>query len=112
MIRKTFVKSGGKTVARVTFTLPESIWADTICLVGDFNNWNRTSHPFQRDREGKWILIVDLELGRAYQFRYLVDGKEWMNDTQADVYVHNDYGSDNFVVVTDSSFKPYCDERK
>jgi len=82
MINKTFINDGSKAVARVTFTLPDSIWADKIYLVGDFNDWDRTSHPFQRDREGRWIITVDLELGRAYQFRYLVDGKEWINDSQ------------------------------
>jgi len=112
MIAKSFIETGGKQVVRVTFTLPEDIWADTIHLVGDFNDWNHTSHPFRRDRAGRWILTVDLDLGRAYQFRYLVDGKDWMNDTQADAHVHNPYGSDNFIIVTDANFKPHCDERE
>lgn len=111
MIHKAFVHVNGKTVVRVTFTLPETIWADQIYLVGDFNRWNRTSHPFRRDRQGRWLLTVDLELGRAYQFRYLRDGQNWINDSQADAYVYNTYGSHNFVVVTDPEFKKYCDER-
>lgn len=111
MIHKTFISINGTAVARVTFTLPNSIWADKIYLVGDFNDWNCTSHPFQRDQEGGWVLTIDLELGRAYQFRYLCDGQHWINDSQADAHVHNRYGSDNFVVVTDPNFKQYCDER-
>jgi len=47
-------------------------------------------------------------VGRCYQFRYRRDG-EWINDGQADGYVHNRYGSDNFLVVTDPKFKPYSD---
>lgn len=109
MIHKTFVETDSGLVARVTFTLPNSIWADAFYLVGDFNDWNRTSHPFPQDREGHWSITVDLELGRALQFRYLRDGEEWMNDNQADAYVPNLYGSDNFVVVTDPNFKPYYD---
>jgi 1,4-alpha-glucan branching enzyme len=112
MIHKTFVEVGGKLVARVTFTLPSSIWADTIHLVGDFNHWNRTSHPLQRDREGGWQITLDLEVGRVYQFRYLRDGREWMNDNQSDAYVANPYGSDNSVVVTDPDFRPYHDGRE
>lgn len=54
---------------------------------------------------------MELVLGRAYQFRYLLDNKHWMNDNQADAYVDNSYGSDNFVVVTDPNFKHYRDER-
>ena len=52
MIHKTFMETDSRLVARVTFTLPDSIWADTIYLVGDFNDWNCTSHPFPQDREG------------------------------------------------------------
>ncbi len=52
MIQKTFVSADGRTVARVTFTLPDSVWADKIYLVGDFNGWSRNSHPLRRDRMG------------------------------------------------------------
>ena len=98
MIQKRVVQTRRGKVARVTFCLPESIWADTIYLVGDFNGWNNTSHPLTVARDGSWSITVDLELNRAYQFRYRRDG-EWMNESQADGYAHNPYGSDNFIVV-------------
>jgi 1,4-alpha-glucan branching enzyme len=109
MIAKTFLNGNGNGAARVTFTLPNNIWADQIYLVGDFNEWNRTSHPLQRSRDGKWSITVDLELGRAYQFRYLRDGDGWLNDSQADAFVPTRYGSDNFLVITDPGFKQHCD---
>ena len=101
MIHKTLVETDEGIKVRVTFALPNSIWADRIYLVGDFNDWNNTSHPLQRDREGNWSISIDLERGRAYQFRYLCDGNRWMNDSQADAYELNPYSSDNFVVLTD-----------
>lgn len=111
MIHKTFVETEQGSVARVTFTLPDSIWADKIYLVGDFNAWDRASHPFQHDGTDRWAITVDLELGRAYQFRYLIDGEQWTNDDQADAHVYNRYGTCNFVVVIDPNFQPYCDEK-
>jgi len=111
MLSKTYITTERGLVARVTFTLSESFWADTIYLVGDFNGWDRSSHPFQRDRQGRWILTIDLKVGQAYQFRYLCDG-EWMNESQADAYIPNSYGSNNFVVVTDPNFQRYQDEKK
>jgi 1,4-alpha-glucan branching enzyme len=111
MIKKTFKQTDAGLVAQVTFSLPGGMWADTIYLVGDFNEWNRSSHPFQLSREDEWTLTIDLEVGRFYQFRYLCDEK-WMNDNQADAYVHNRYGSDNFIVVTDPQWKYHADERK
>lgn len=108
MIEKQFIRDERGDRVRVTFTLPDSIWASAIFLVGDFNDWNRTSHPMRQDSDGRWTLTVDLEPGRAYQFRYLADG-EWMNDNQADAYAFNQYGSHNFIVVTDPAFKPHVD---
>ncbi len=112
MIRKSFVETENETIARIMFVLPDSIWAETIHLVGDFNNWNRASHPFGRDSTGKWTLTIELELGRAYQFRYLCDDKQWMNDWGADAYVYNPYGSDNFVVITDPNFRRLGQEQE
>jgi 1,4-alpha-glucan branching enzyme len=110
MIRKTFIETERGLVARVTFILPNSTWADTIYLVGDFNEWNHSSHPFQCGREGTWTITIDLEVGRCYQFRYLHDG-EWINDGQADGFVGNRHGSDNSLVVTDPKFRHYPEER-
>ena len=112
MIQKTFVNTEGRSMARVTFVMPNCTWADVIYLVGDFNHWNRTSHPLQRDRKGHWRLTLDLALGRAYVLRYLRDGEEWMNDNQADAHVSNPYGSANSVVITDPKFIPYYDGKE
>lgn len=112
MIQKTFVATEETPMARVTFTLPNSTWADAVYLVGDFNGWNRTSHPLQRDRDEHWRITTYLDLGRAYQFRYLRDGEEWMNDNQADAYVSNPHGTSNSVVITDPEFMPYYDRKE
>ena len=109
MINKAYIESESGQVARVSFELPNVIWADVITLVGDFNGWDQASHPCQQERDGEWTITVELEVGHAYQFRYLCDGEEWMNDPDADAYVVNPYGGDNFVVVTDPTFKKYND---
>src|SRR5215471_14890568 len=99
MIHKRIVETEKGKVARVTFSFPNGVWADAIYLVGDFNGWNETSHPFTRGRDEIWTITVDLALNREYQFRYRRDG-EWVNDNHADGYVQNPYGSDNFIVAT------------
>ena len=103
MIRKIVAESEHGPIVRVEFSLPGSIWADRINLLGDFNNWDRDRHAMQRLRDGGWYITLDLAPGRVYQFRYLCDGEHWMNDTQADAYVPNSYGSHNCVVSTDVS---------
>ena len=107
MINKAFLEISGNKVVRVTFTLPNGPWSEQTHLVGDFNNWDRSSHPFRPDYSGQQSLTLDLDVGRAYQFRYLRNGEEWMNDSQADAYVYNRNGTYNFVVITDPNFKRY-----
>ena len=100
VISKTFIRIGQGQIARVTFTLPDSLWADTICLVGDFDNWNPSAHPLELQRNGCWTLTLDLPVGRTFEFYYLRDG-QWMSDSQADGYVHAPDGITSFLVVTD-----------
>ena len=107
MIRKEAYTTHGKIQVQVTFTLPASIWAEKICLVGNYNDWDRCSHPMKQARNGQWAITIVLEPNRAYQFRYLIDNKNWTNDDNADAYVRNLHGSDNFVVFTDPSFEKY-----
>ena len=98
MIKKMPIE-GGNTV-RVVFTLPPAIWAETVHLVGEFNNWSETSHPMIWDRQQEgWTIAMDLEKGHEYRFRYLVNKTEWHNDWDADRYEPNSFGGDNSVVA-------------
>ncbi len=85
---------------RVTFRLPSTIWAESVHLVGDFNDWSRTSHPLQRTRDGEWEISLVLNQGKSYQFRYLVNRSDWQNDWNADRYVSNPFGGENSVIET------------
>lgn len=88
-----------KDAVRVTFALPRDFGGDTVYLCGDWNAW-QTTHPLKRQPNGDWRLALDLQRGAEYQFRYWVDGREWVNDPAADKYVANPFGSENSVVVT------------
>jgi 1,4-alpha-glucan branching enzyme len=97
MIKKEPTEKKGRVL--VTFGLPSSIWAERVNLVGEFNDWDTTATPMSRSRaDADWKVSVELEAGRRYRFRYLVDGKEWLNDWHADDYVENPHGSDDSVV--------------
>lgn len=91
--------SRGKAV-KVTFTLPKDVQAESVHLVGDFNNWNEKANPMTTDKEGNHTATISLQKGKEYQFRYLVNGSEWHNDWHADKYVPNSFSGDNSVVST------------
>jgi 1,4-alpha-glucan branching enzyme len=91
----------GKHVCKATFKLPKVAAPDAkcVCVVGDFNNWSIHANPMKKLKNGDYTITLDLEPGREYQFRYLIDESRWENDWNADKYVKSCYG-DNSVVVT------------
>jgi 1,4-alpha-glucan branching enzyme len=105
VIEKRYITVKGQPVCRVTLTLPQSMWAVEVRLLGDFNEWRHDATPMSRSRAGDWTVTLDLEVGKTYQMRYLIDDTRWLNDPSADGYVDNTFGSDNFVVVTDPAFR-------
>jgi 1,4-alpha-glucan branching enzyme len=90
---------------RVTFRLPHTTRADRVNVVGEFNDWDSTATPMRHSRcDAEWIATVVLKAGQRYRFRYLLDGKEWLNDWYADDFEDNVYGtSDSVVDLSDFS---------
>jgi len=85
-LRKRYLKT--RPVGKVTFRLPAQAApaARQVSLVGEFNDWDATATPMKRLRNGEFTVTVDLETGRSYQFRYLVENEHWTNDGEADGY--------------------------
>lgn len=98
MLKKQVLKT--KEVCKVTFYTPAAIEAETIFLVGDFNDWDEQATPMEEMKDGRFKMVLELEQDKEYQFRYLVNGSEWHNDWEADKYVPNPYSGDNSVVIT------------
>ncbi len=97
MMKKSYAKNG-KT-CKVTFYTNKEIKAETVHLVGDFNDWDEKATPMSPLKDGRFTVQLTLEPGREYQFRYLVNGTEWHNDWDADKYAPNPYNGDNSVVI-------------
>jgi 1,4-alpha-glucan branching enzyme len=87
-----------KGKARVTFTVDPRVGAQAVAVCGEWNEWSADADVMHRDAQGGFSVTVDLDAGRAYRFRYLLDGRRWDNDWAADAYVRNDFGGDDSVV--------------
>jgi 1,4-alpha-glucan branching enzyme len=97
-VEKKFLKA--KPVCKVKFSLDGEQYnpASSIILVGDFNNWQIGETPLKKAKTGGWSVSLDLETGKEYQFRYLIDGNIWENDPEADAFVPSGLGSENSVL--------------
>lgn len=95
-LKKQYIKS--KPVCKVTFILAKNI-ADRATLVGEFNNWDIESIPMKKTKSGELSVTIELEKGREYQFKYFINGNEWINELEADKYVQNEFLSENSVII-------------
>ena len=92
----------GKPLCKVTFILPKEAGkiAKSVHLVGEFNKWQIHATPMKKTKDGSYKTTLELEPGKEYQYRYLIDDKIWENDWKADKYVPSPYGAcENSVVI-------------
>lgn len=48
--------------------------ARTVCVIGDFNEWQPGIHPMERQPDGSWCAVIALTHGH-HHYQFLVDGK-------------------------------------
>jgi 1,4-alpha-glucan branching enzyme len=87
---------------KVTFIVEKEATrgAEKISLAGDFNSWSSTETPLQKAKDGSFSVTLELEAGKEYQYRYLMDSSHWENDWKADKYIPAPFSNtDNSVVI-------------
>lgn len=73
----------------ITFSLPaEAVeGASEAILLGDFNNWNPQKAPkLEKQPDGSYKAVAQLEEGKTYHYRFLLDNGKWVNDYHAQKY--------------------------
>lgn len=84
-ITKQALKSKPECKVKFTLTAEEAGNAETVFLVGEFNDWNEQATPMKKQKNGNFSITLNLPSGERCMFRYLADGR-WLNDPQADGY--------------------------
>ena len=64
----------GRRVLHLVDFFCQAPQAQSVSLVGDFNQWNPTTHPMTRRPDGGWYIRMELPHGH-HQYLFLVDGK-------------------------------------
>ncbi len=88
------------STTKVTFTLPKEAVenAETVALLGDFNNWEKAV-SLKKQKDGSFSAAVELEKGRSYEYRFLINGEKWENAWNAETYKPTPFGVFNSVVT-------------
>ncbi len=96
MLTKKYFKT--KPEAEVTFEFSRDD-VNSVQLLGEFNDWQPVEMKLNK-KTNAFKAKMRLPVGETFHFRYLLDGKEWENDYQADQYLPNVFGTENSVVHT------------
>ena len=89
----------GSDKVSVTFETAPRPDARSMGLAGEFNEWNPAATPMKQRKDGCWWATLRLPKHREFAYRFVVDGREWVTDEQADRMVPNEHGETNAVVV-------------
>ncbi|MEI6085363.1 MAG: glycogen-binding domain-containing protein [Verrucomicrobiota bacterium] len=71
--------------------------AKTVTVAGEFNKWNATANPLQKDAAGLWTTTLSLKPGK-YPYKFVVDGN-WQTDPTAAETADDGLGGKNSVKV-------------
>lgn len=96
MINKSYYNNG--RTCRVTFRVCPDEQAESVNLVSSHDYWDTAARPMARRKDGCYSTSLVLPQGSRVQFRYLIDGNQWINDDQADEHVPNEHGESDSVI--------------
>ncbi|MEP6647462.1 MAG: isoamylase early set domain-containing protein [Saprospiraceae bacterium] len=98
-LKKQFSKS--KPLCKVTFTIASEVinGGKEVAILGEFNNWDPSEDTMKKLKDGSFSKTIELEIGHEYQFRYLVDGERWINEKEADKFIHSGVAAEENSVV-------------
>lgn len=69
---------------------------ESVSLVGNFNNWDKTRHPMKNEGNGVWSKTVMLSHG-THQYKFLA-GDKWLQDPKNEKQVPNEFGTLNNLI--------------
>ena len=73
--------------------------AKKIAIAGSFNNWSKSvDFLYQSNEKGVWEITLPLSAGR-YEYKFVIDGKEWIPDPGNINTVDDGFGELNSVVI-------------
>ena len=74
----------------------------SVSVVGDFNGWSKEVDPLKAGPDGVWSTVRPLRPG-LYQYKFLVDGTDYVNDPDNPALIDNyNRSSQNSVFVLTS----------
>ena len=98
-VKKQYYKT--RPYCKVTFRLSKKMAgnAHKVAIAGDFNEWQSAQTPMKALKSGDFTASLQLTKGREYQYRFVLDDREWITDESADKQVFCEFANAHNAVV-------------
>lgn len=94
LVSHTNTSSESTITVKINFYAPE---AKKVAIAGDFNKWRTNESILKKQVNGVWTIEIPLNPG-TYNYMFVVDGKVWMTDPNAESYQDDGFGFKNSVL--------------
>lgn len=84
--------------------------AQKISVVGDFNNWDGYANVMAKNEEVFWEDEILIGPGR-YRYRFLIEDLVKVNDPYANIYVQNENGELDSLIIIDEEGRRLINEK-
>jgi len=75
--------------------------ADSVAIAGSFNNWSKAADQLIFDEQRSvWEIVIPLPPGE-YEYKFVIDGKEWIADPGNPEVTEDGFDGYNSVIVVD-----------
>jgi len=86
------------SVARFEYRPDNPSAAQSIAVVGDFNDWNNHVDPMRRAMDGRFAAVLNLAPGR-YEYKFVINDEWYITDPSCAEFEHDGYGGRNSVLT-------------
>jgi 1,4-alpha-glucan branching enzyme len=95
MVKKTYYKT--KDYCKVKFIM-QADEADSISILGLNDDWKKAV-KMKKKKDGSFSVSLNLPKESRHQYKFLVNGKDWLNDPEADAEIPNIFGGTNSLLI-------------
>jgi anti-sigma factor RsiW len=93
--RDTALQQGeDRVIVTMNLYAPE---ADRVTVAGTFNKWKTDANALRKGENGYWTISLPLQPG-DYTYMFVVDGRAWVTDPNAQTYRDDGFGNKNAVL--------------
>jgi len=73
--------------------------AQSVSVAGEFNGWDHVATPLERNSSGLWSTQIVVPGAGRFEYKFIVNGRRWIEDPSNGMKAPDNYGGLNSVLV-------------